>query len=354
MAFPWIFAANFEVGALVDSTYGWDSETDTGSQLDICHYTELARYPWPTCAPFSGAYVARVVLTGGTSDAFVKEADIDIADAGTSYFKFELWFAPNFTATSNDTFAIFELQGAASAVTVSMGGRVVASTNVINLGIGGAASAAAPSTFAAQDIQRGVWYTVELKVVIQTGGTGTVDMYLTKDGEKPATAAHASVATITNIVVTDGVLGIQDQLATTTGVFLLDNFVQDDGRIYPKTRYRNEPVLAGVTESGHVFVGPGWIAGAAILGGTSPTMILYDTDRADVTAAQSYEVSLATTSTNQSSLGVPIYFQRGCYVVLGGTAPIGQVLLSRTDTRAGAFGTLNYSDFGVRRLALGG
>lgn len=349
MAFPWIFASNMESGV---ATTEWDSETDTVSQLDFAHYKTLALYPWK-CAPYSGAYCLRCVLSGGTADAFVKEGDIDCAADTATWIKFDLWMSPNFTGTADDTFAIFEAQEVGNAPQVSFGARVVAATNVINLGIG----KAAPTTFSALDFQRGVWHTVELKIDLDDGGSddGTVDIYVTRSGDLVATKVYAAqVASLDQTAVTHGVLGIQDHLATTTGVILIDNFIQDDARVYPQARYQNDPIFAGITGGGHAFVGPGWIAGAAILAGTSPTMVLWDTDSADVLASQSYEVSMATASTNQSSIGGHIYFQKGCYVVLGGTAPVGQILLARSDFNPGVFGPLYYSDAGVRRLARGG
>lgn len=346
-----VFTSNFEIGALVDATYGWDSETDTVSQLDICHYKEAARYPWPGAAPYAGAYCMRAVLSGGTADAYVKEGDIDISAAATTYFHFNVWFSPTFTGTSNDTFALFEAQTAGQVVVVSIGARIVAATNVINIGAG----LAAPTSFAAQDIQRGVWYTIEVKVLLDSGvgNDGTIDVYVTRAGDPAQGTAQISLTGLDQAAVTDGYLGIQDQLATTTGVILYDNFIQDGARLYPRARYAMDPVLTGVAESGHVFVGPGWIAGAAILGGTSPTMILYDTDTADTTNATSYQISLATASTNQSSVGGHIKFEKGCYVVLGGTSPVGQVMLVRSDFNPGVYGPMAITDANVRRLARG-
>lgn len=343
MAFPWIFAENFELGTIG----AFDSETDTVTQLDIAHYKTLARYPWKSCAPYSGAYCMRLQLTGGTADAFVAEADVDIADTATAFFKFEIWFSPTFTGTANDIFTILELRGAAAAVTGSVGVQVTAATNLIQLGVGSAASAAAPTAFATEAIERGIWYTVEAKFVIQTGGTGTADLYLTRSGRTASAASQASVATATNIAVTDGVLGIQDHLATTTGVILIDGFVMDDARIYPQPRYQIDQVH---TQSGHAFVGPGWIAGAAILKGTSPVMTLFDTDAAEVTSSQSYSVYFD--SSNQTSIGGRIFFKKGCYVQLSGTNPIGQVLLVRTDFTPGVFGPRYFSDAGVKALGL--
>lgn len=345
MAFPYIFAENFERG----TRGNFDSESDASSQLDFAHYTTLARYPW-RCTPYNGAYAMRLQLTGGTADAILVEADTNIADAGTSWFRFPVWFSPTFTGTANDTFAFLELTGAGSAVTVSIGARIVAATNVINIGAGGAASGAAPSTFMSGEIQRGVWYTAEAKVVIQTGGTGTIDLYITKDGDPQQVVAQVSITGITNIAVTDSNYGIQDHLATTTGVILLGELIQDDAQIGVQPRYANDRIM---TQSGHAFVGPGWISGAALLSDeASSAMELFDTDRADVTTDSQPVVYFDLD--NQTSIGGDVFFQKGCYVRLSGTTPLGQVMLARASQTPGVHGPLHYSDPGLKRLAFGG
>lgn len=345
MAFPYIFAENFQRGTLGN----FDSETDTVAQLDFPHYKELARYPWRGCVPYTGAYALRLQLTGGTADAVLVEADTNIADTVTSYFRFPIWFSPTFTGTANDTFAILELTGAAGAVTVSIGARIVAATNVINMGAGGANTGAVPGTFSTIEMQRGVHYTIEVKVVVQTGGTGTIDVYITRDGDPQQIASNIAVTTITNIAVTDSKYGIQDHLATTTGVILLGELIQDDARLYVKPRYNNDPLF---TQSGHAFVGPGWIAGAALLTNEATNALtLWDTDSADTLSADAKKVFLDLD--NQTSIGGPLYFQKGCYVELGGTDPIGQVFLVRASQEPGVFGPLHYSDAGVKRWAMG-
>ena len=345
MAFPYIFAENFERG----TKGGFDTETDTVAQLSFAHYKELARYPWRGCAPYTGAYAVKLELTGGTADAILIEADTNIADTATSYFRFPIWFSPTFTGTANDTFAIFELMGAAAAVTVSIGARIVAATNVINIGAGGANTGAVPGTFAAQEIQRGVWYTIEAKVVIQTGGTGTIDVYITRDGDPQQLVAQIAVTTITNIAATDSNYGIQNHLATTTGVILLGELIQDDARLYVKPRYNNDPLF---TQSGHAFVGPGWIAGAALLTNEATNALtLWDTDSANVLSADAKKVFLDLD--NHTAIGGPFFFQKGCYVEMSGTDPIGQVFLVRSAKEPGVFGPLHYSDSGVKRWAMG-
>ncbi|KPK68182.1 hypothetical protein AMJ82_08960, partial [candidate division TA06 bacterium SM23_40] len=229
MAFPYIFESNFEPGSNAE----WDSETDTDNALDFPSYKTLARQG---LEPFSGAHCMRLRAGLGTNDATVTEGDIDIADTVTRYFRFNILFADDFRCTATDaSVSLLELQGAANAITASFGFKITVSTDIINLGIGSANAAAVPATFSTQAVERGVWYTVELAVDIQTGGTGTLDMYVTRWGSTAATGAEAALATKTNIAVTHGVLGLQDHLATTIGTILIDNFVMDDARIYPQS-----------------------------------------------------------------------------------------------------------------------
>lgn len=341
MAHPYIFEGTFDAG----TKGNFDTETDTESQLDFAHYKTLALYPWK-CAPYEGAYAMRLQLTGGTADAILVEADTNISDTATSWFRFPIWFSPTFTGSANDTFAILELTGAGSAVTVSIGARIVAATNVINIGAGAAASAAVPATFASQEVERGKWHTVEAKVVIQTGGTGTVDLYITPAGQPQATVSTVAVTGATNIAVTDSNYGIQDHLATTTGVILLGNLVQDDAQLFVKQRYPDNPAF---TISGHAFVGPGWISGAALLTNEATNaMALYDTDTAGTSLS---ERKVFLDLDNQTSFGGDLFFAKGCYVVMSGTDPVGQVMLSRNSQTDGVHGPLYHSDAGLKRWA---
>ncbi|MCP4900120.1 MAG: hypothetical protein GY906_24380 [bacterium] len=341
MAFAWIAHSNFEGGSNAE----WDSEADTDGILDFPHYSELARWPWSTSTPYSGAYCARIKPAGGTNDATLTEADINIANTATSYFHFNVWFGPDFDATANDTFQLFELQGAASAITGSVGARYVASTDVINMGIGSAASAAVPTAFASLAMKRNAWYTIEAAFNIETNGSGTADLYITEGNQIPQATADASVATVTNIAVTDGVFGLQDHLATTTGTILLDNFIQDDARVYPTPRYQLDPVF---TKSGHAFVGPGSLDTAALLTDEATNaMVVWDTDRANVDATQTMKLDFDID--NQTSYGGPVYFEKGCYVVLSGTNPRGQVNMTRGSDKPGAVGPRYHTDAGVRR-----
>lgn len=345
MAFPWIFHANLESG----DNSEWDSESDTDSILDFPHYSELAQVPDSTSTPFSGAYCARIVPAGGTNDATLTEADINIANTVTSHFHFNLWFSTNFDATSDDTFVLLELQETGSSPVVSLGARYVASTDVINIGVGSAASSAVPSSFASLDMLRNTWYTIEMSVTIQTGGSGTVDVFITKANDAGQTTADIALTSQTHAVITDGIFGLQDHLSTTTGTILLDNFIQDDARVFPTARYELHPIF---TKSGHAFVGPGHVDVAGLLTDEANNIMrLWDTDTADVNATQSFVIELDINAISTTFSG-PIKFQNGCYVELSGTNPRGEIIMAQASDRPGVLGARYHNDSGVRRLGI--
>jgi hypothetical protein len=331
MAFPFVFESNFETGVALDE---WDSETDTAAQLDIAHYKELARLPYRNAAPSSGAFCMRLQLTGGTADAFLQEGDLNIALPENMFFKFDLYFSDDFTGTADDTFHLFETQGAANAIQQVLGARVVATTDVINLGIGNVA----PTSFGTIDISKGEWYTCELDIT-NNAGAGTIDLFVTKRGDKASAGVHATqVGTLTNIAVTHGVLGIQNHLATTTGTMLIDNFIQDDARIFPKAIVNKEVIL--MTKSGHVFVGAGEVDNVSLLSGAGTDCVLsiFDTDEADIDDANNINVELKNTANNEivDPAGTPVKLRRGAFVSMSGTTPRGLVKVKHVDT----FGSL--------------
>lgn len=333
MAFPWVFHANFEAGTNAE----WDSETDTASQLDFPHYSELARFPWPTAAPWQGAYCMRAQLTGGTADAFVTEGDIDIADNTSRYFAFRIWFSPDFDATADDTVNVFEAQSSGPTVEATFGFRYVASTDVINFGIG----ETAPTSWGAGTIEKGVWYTVELHVHLDesTNNDGTIDLYVTKEGEPYSDDVFASqVGSLNQGAVIQGVFGVQDHLATTTGTILFDQFIMDDARIYPaRQRFPDEVLL---TKSSHVFVGPGVVDNVTLLSGAGTDCVLkiFDTDAADTSDAGNIVVEMNNTASSEmvDPAGMPVRVMRGAYVELSGTNPRALVKIKPSIARSSA------------------
>lgn len=325
MAHPWIFESNFEAGTNAE----WDSETDTGSLLDFPHYSTLAREPL-SGMPYRGAYCMRIVM-GDTNDHTLIEGDIDVADTVTRYSAFNFYLGKDVLATADDTFNIYEVQGTANAVENAVGLRITATTDLVEIGVG----QVAPTVFRSSPLSKGAWHHIELETTVQTGVTGTGLLYV--DGVLAAT-----IDTLTNTAVLRGVLGTQNTAATTTGTVLFDEFVFDDARIYPdRERFPHHIVL---TKTGHAFVGPGTVASAAMMQGTS--MILYDTDTASVLDAQGVVAEL--TDSLHTNVGGPLTFKRGCYVALSGTTPRGEIIITTSSVVPGATGPKYYSEWGMR------
>lgn len=309
MAFPWIFHSNFESGSNAE----WDTETDSASKLSFPHYSTLTNISHAPM-PFRGAYCAMIDLSvGTTSDATLTEGDIDIADAGTGYFRFYMFVSNDFTATADDVFNIFELQQAGGTVEMALSMQITAATNLLEIGFGDGTAASSFVTYP----YRGKWVCVELLATVSTGGAGVATLFL--DGTQVQTATSLTQAA----AVGQGVLGTQNTLATTTGKIFFDQFVMDDARIYPiSIRYPQEVLL---TKSGHVFVGAGTVENVSLLSGaaTDNVLSLYDTDNAATLDAQNVKVELKNTVASEvvDPAGTPATFQRGCYVALSGTNP---------------------------------
>ena len=335
MAFPYDFEENFELGTRGD----FDSETDTVGQLDFPDYKELSRFPFLGFVPFSGAFAARWSLTGGTADAFMTEGDVDISAAAESFFRFPLYFSPDFSATADDTVHLFELLATATIEAV-VGFRIVAATGVINLGIG----ELAPTAFSGVAIERGVYYTVELRALIDDGGSnnGTLGLFITKDGD-PDGVEEVTVSSLDQGAITSGLLGVQNHLATTTGTILISDFVQDDARSFPLKRY---PDTVEITKSRHVFLGRGTVSFLALLSAAaSNSLTLHDTD--DGVATDGNKLIELTVGA-QINHDEPLLFTKGCFANLtGGTDPRGEVILPTTGE-----GPNLYNDSGVKRLGL--
>jgi hypothetical protein len=312
MAFPWIFYSNFEAGTNAE----WTSETDTASQLDIAHITTLASVSGRgSLAPFRGAYCARWRLGANTTDAFLTSTGIDIADAATSYFRWYIYFGHDFTFTANDVVSLFKLtQAGGGTVEYTVGINCVASTGDMFLGGSDGTAAAAFGTSA---ISRGVWHSIEVLATVSTSDAGVITTWL--DGVQQTTADTLDQGA----AVGDGVLGVMDRLSTTTGTVLMDDFIQDDARIYPIVdRFPRQLLL---TKSAHAFIGPGEIENVSLLSGagTDNVLTIYDTNRANTNAANKIGIELKNVTNNDivDPAGVPVLVTRGAYVVLAGTNP---------------------------------
>lgn len=306
MAFPYTFEECFELGTIGD----FDSEADTGSLLDILHYTQLLNLK-DAPMPYRGAYCARINM-GDTNDHTLTEGSMDIADGGTGYVRFYLYADANVTASADDVFSIFEWQQAGGTVEGTIGMQITAATNYLEIGIG---DGTAPSSYVS--FPRKKWVCVEALYTCSTVGAGAFTLYL--DG----TAAIALTSLTNAAAIGQGVLGTQLTLSTTTGGLYFDQVVFDDARIgmipirYPQTVY--------LTKSGHVFVGAGEMLNISLLSGSASDneLIIYDTDAANSTNLSNRVAYVSNTAGGETVdlAGVPVTVQRGCFVALSGTNP---------------------------------
>lgn len=307
MAFPYIFEAVFEQG----NNSEFDSENDTGTRLDFPHYSTLVNIE-NAPMPYRGAYCMRVQC-GDTNAHTLVEGDVDIADGATAYFRWYLFAASDFTAIADDTFSIFELQQAGGATTeMTVGMRVTAATNALDIGIG---DGTAPTSFVT--FPRNKWVCVEILATVSTVGAGVLTLFLDE----------LQVATLTTLTQAAAVgtceFGTKLTLSTTTGSLYFDQFVMDDGRVFGlPIRYPEQLYL---TKTGHAFVGAGTIENASLLSGAGTDCVLqiFDTDvnNTNHTGRMKLELKNVTNNDIVDPAGVPVLVQRGCYVVLTGTTP---------------------------------
>ena len=310
MAFPWVHESNFEPG----DNSEWDSTHDGEGLLDFPHYSTLAQIP-NTGMPFRGAHCMRVQVSDAEEHT-VLEGDIDIIDTATGWSRFYLWH--DLKATVTDTFSILELQDA-STVEAALGLRITADTNAVEIGVGKETATA----FGTPLLLPRRWYAVELEANIETNGSGVTTLYVDQ-------AQYATVTSLTQAAVIQGVLGVQDGVATTTGTILFDQFIFDDARVYPFERRWPENIL--VTASQHVLLGSGRINNITLMSGgqTDNVITIYDTDEADTLDASNIVVELKNTANNElvDPAGMPVDVVRGAYVVLSGVNPRAMVQVS--------------------------
>ena len=337
MSFPWVYSNAFDN---LTTPFGWDSESDTGSLLDVVPYYVLARNP-TMAMPYRGAACLRI-RPADTNDHTLTEGDIDIADATTRWFRFYLWLSADFAATADDTFNLLELQQAGGTIECALGLRITAATDAVEIGIG---DGIAPTDFAASALTKGEWHCIEWAVLISTGGAGTQDLYV--DGS----ASLVALTTLTNAAaVGQGVLGTQGTLSTTTGTILIDQFVMDDLQIFRvNERFPNPLVL---TSSAAVFVGPGTVDSVELHSGAGTDCIvtLFDTDIASINDAHGWVYQINNTANNEMLPSGDLSnrrFVRGCYAVLAGTNPRATITMRRD-----LGGPTCYSESGMRRYGL--
>ena len=343
MAVPtWVFFDNFESGDLSN----WDvSESDTGSQLSVDHYTTLARTPGLPM-PRSGAYCARWELSSSTADATFGDGSVDILDGETYWFKFDIWVDPNILTktTANDIMPLVEFQQAGGTVEFAFGIEISKTNGAVYYKAG----VTTPNFTQTGTAPLGVWTTIELKVNIQTAAaTGEIEVYITRDGCTPTSSQYLSVGSVQAAgAVGQMIVGTQDKLSTTRGTILMDNFVMDNARIYPtKNRFAETVTMTG---NEHVFVGSGTVESVTLssTAAADNLITIYDTDD-----KRNYQGSKKLVLSNDTAGEVvqstaPFDVSRGCYVET--TAGTGNPEVTLKIGRANA----HFSDGAMRRFAL--
>jgi hypothetical protein len=329
------FQDNFESG---DAT-GWSGgETDSGSYLDIVHYSTLAGIPGMPM-PYSGAYCARWIVAGATSqaDAIFTEADLNIDTSYTHWVKFNVWIDPDFKTktTGDDNIVLFE-GTATAAESFAFGIDYVNATDSLVWSIGTHASAATPSTDSTLQVKLGVWNTIELKMHVVTGSAaGDITLYVTEDGQEPSETATATLGSIQNAAITEGLFGVQDPATTTNCIILMDDFqfsgeaAVSGSRIYPtKDRFSTvrQFVRAGsfkTNKSFHAFIGQGTVSNVTVINGSSNDALvgIYDTDTAQAHVGNRKAIISASVASETLNAGnVPFDVIRGCYVDVNSAA----------------------------------
>ncbi len=346
MAFPYIFESNFETLDGSEWEVGGSAVEDDGAGVNVTfpHYTELATVAGKgPMAPFRGAGCMKVELQGGTAEATVTSDNVaTTVDTATAvYFRFYFMLCDDFAFTADDVINIFEIRQSENG-TVEAAISLDLDNDDGSLTIGANALTAATS-FGSTQVSKNQWHCVELQVTPSTGSDAVTTLWL--DGAQQTTETNgdwaASGAAIT--------LGVKNELATTTGTILFDEFVADDARLHPiQTRY---PYVYQVTKSTHVFVGPGALDSAALMEvDGNMTLKLWDSDRGAPPDAYSrlvVELGPGGYANVDSGEHAVLEFHRGCYAELGGTNPRATLVLAK-DT---AKGPRYYSTAGVRNYA---
>ena len=276
--------------------------------MDFPSWRTLATIPQaPT--PYRGGYCMRI-RPGDTNDHTLTEGDINIADTATAWIRFALFISNNFGATADDIFNIFEWQAGGTIESV-ISLQITAATDLVDI----AASDGIEASTGFSNISKGVWHEIEAGLLVSTGGTGTLQLFV--DGVRInnlTSQTHAAA-------ITDGILGTQGTLSTTdAGYLLFDEFAFDNTRLGYTARWEKSRLI---TSSSFMFVGPGKVKAVTILDGGSGdvSLELYDTDTYRASMSPVWRSRTVVNNTDVPVMGLDIPFSRGCLAVLGGTLP---------------------------------
>lgn len=261
----------------------------------------------------------------GTADAVLIEGDIDIAAATASFFRWYMNILGN-TSTASDTMNIFEIQSAAGTDTWGcVGLRVSAASTAIELGVG----RSVPTSFATFTLPTNSWHCIEVRATTAADSD-------TADGGVTLFVDGVQLVAVTSLdqdtIIGRGVLGLQDQLLTTEMTILIDEFAQDDARLYPFVK--QFPEVMRMTKSGHAFVGRGMVENVTLISGATATdcqVSVFDSGYGITNDASNIGVLLKNVTADEivDPAGMPIECYEGCYVALTGTQPSALIKVSR-------------------------
>jgi len=337
MAISPLFESNFEAGTNAE----WDNEADTGSNLDFPHYSELARFKQTT---YRGAYCMRVKM-GDTNDHTLRMDIGNIAEDDTRFLNFHLYLGNDLAFSADDDIHLVhfeEVEDTTTGATLFL--RMITATDVISLALGENETI---NTTTLYTITRGRWYNIGVRMLADTQGAGTLDLYV------DSSASKIAITSVTAVPILDIIFGVTDGLSTTTGTILFDEVKFDDVQVFPYRERR--PKVMNIAKTQSIFVGPGQVEAAALIStGGSVALRLYDTDVANIDDLNSLVIELLDAQFTSAS--GPINFQRGCYAVVAGTVLLAQaqVVLADRGDRPGVFGPRYHTDasiidYGLRR-----
>ena len=316
IAFPYDLAVNFEDGTDDDIN---STEVDSGARLNIRNYSYLAKHG--KSMPFKGAYAAEVDFGISTADSYFVDTGNHALNAAF-YYRFMLYLSSDLTMTDDTEFSVFGLVASGtSQLSIMVGRTTTGETNQsFYIGAGKASTAAANRL----TISQAGWHTVEIAANIDEGTQDDGDVTLWLDG-----GAAATLSTIGQIAVTDKRLGADASDAgwdtPTAGYMLLDEFVEEDANTVSIPTTERYPERLFMHETGHAFVGPGWIDEAQLLpsaAGTTDGFTIYDTDVHEVLDPTNIVARILQDAAIDSTVSSddPIHVKRGAYVVMAGTA----------------------------------
>ncbi len=319
---PWPYATiwDFETGTATE--IGAITENGTPVQLDVAHYTELARKKQ---TPFSGAYCMRIRLNGAAETSYVTDAALDIADAETGRHAFAMFLSSDFALSGTNTITIFQVHdGGTTQAEI----RLLISSSTLRFAVFNDTAGTDQVIATTYDVPLGEWLWVEL-LATNDNTNGLATLYVTRKGEPRVTVATTAGGNNATAAPDNARLGVVINGSTgNSGEILFDWFrLHDDADgnvgLTPRPEVDRWHLHRTVEVSQHVFVGPGKMTNLTLVtgGDTGDTMEarVYDTDRAETTPDRLVALlhSESTAGLEVKDLpNVPIDFQDGCYIQL--------------------------------------